>query len=125
MISAENNMNNPDLICLVLVTAPDSDTAELIANTLLEKELAACVNIYSGLRSLYRWEGKIQDDQEFLMMIKTRLELVKDHLIPMIQELHPYQVPEIIALPVVECAESYLNWIVSETSGNESHPLEG
>lgn len=125
MISAGNNMNNPDSICLVLVTAPDSDTAELIANTLLEKELAACVNIFPGLRSLYRWEGKIQEDGEFLMMIKTRSELVQDHLIPMIQKLHPYQVPEIISLPVVGGAESYLNWIVSETAGNKNHDLEG
>jgi periplasmic divalent cation tolerance protein len=117
-------MNNSDSIRLVLVTTPDSNTAELIANTLLEKELAACVNIYPGLRSLYRWEDKIQDDVEFLMMIKTRSELV-DHLIPLIQKLHPYQVPEIIALPVVGGAESYLNWIASETSGNRNQNLEG
>ena len=117
-------MNNSDSIRLVLVTTPDSNTAELIANTLLEKELAACVNIYPGLRSLYRWEDKIQDDGEFLMMIKTRSELVNDHLIPLIQKLHPYQVPEIISLPVVGGAESYLNWIVSETSGKDNRHLE-
>ena len=117
-------MDNYDAIRLVLVTAPDSDTAEQIAKTLLEKGLAACVNIFSGLRSIYRWEGKIQDDTEVLLMIKTRADLIKKHLIPIVQKLHPYQVPEIIALPVVGGGQSYLDWILSETTGIENKTLE-
>ncbi|MCJ7715810.1 MAG: divalent-cation tolerance protein CutA [Anaerolineales bacterium] len=114
-------MNKFDSVCLVLVTAPDSDTAVLIANTLLEKKLAACVNIYPGLRSIYRWEGKIQDESEVLMMIKTRVELIDTSLIPLIQELHPYQVPEIISLPISGGSEPYLSWIFSETTGMNDH----
>jgi len=109
---------------IVFITTPDLDTAESIANALLDKRLAACVNIFQGLRSMYHWEGKIEDDQEILLMIKTRAELLEKQLIPLVQKLHPYQVPEIIALPIVGGGQSYLDWILSETGGIESHNLE-
>ena len=117
-------MNQFESIRIVFITAPDLDTAESIAKALLEKRLAACVNIIPGLRSIYHWEGKIEDDQEILLMIKTRAELIEKQLTPLVQKLHPYQVPEIIALPVVGGGQSYLDWILSETGGIENHNLE-
>lgn len=117
-------MDQSESLRIVFITTPDLDTAESIANALLEKRLAACVNIFQGLRSMYHWEGKIEDDQEILLMIKTRAELLEKQLIPLVQKLHPYQVPEIIALPIVGGGQSYLDWILSETGGIESHNLE-
>ena len=105
---------NGDFI-LVLVTAPDQDLAELLAKTLVEKKIAACVNLISGMRSIYRWEGEVQEEQEVLLMIKTQTGLIENQLIPLVQELHPYDVPEIIALPIVAGEKNYLDWILSET----------
>jgi len=105
---------NSDLI-LVLVTAPDQDSAELLAKTLVEKKLAACVNLYPGLKSIYRWDGDVHEDKEMLLMIKTQATLFEDQLIPLVQELHPYDTPEIIALPIVAGEKNYLDWIQSET----------
>ena len=105
---------NGDFI-LVLVTAPDQDSAELLAKTLVEKKIAACVNLFSGMRSIYRWEGEVQEEQEVLLMIKTQKRLIENQLIPLVQELHPYDVPEIIALPIVAGEKNYLDWILSET----------
>ena len=105
---------NGDFI-LVLVTAPDQDLAELLAKTLVEKKIAACVNLFSGMRSIYRWEGEVQEEQEVLLMIKTQTGLIENQLIPLVQELHPYDVPEIIALPIVAGEKNYLDWILSET----------
>jgi periplasmic divalent cation tolerance protein len=110
-------MENNRQAVLVLVTAPDLETGELIARGLLERELAACVNISPGLISLYRWEGEIQRDPEVLLLIKTRSELLNDQLIPTIQELHPYQLPEIIVLPIIGGERNYLEWIHQVTPG--------
>lgn len=99
---------------LVLVTAPDRETAQAIARPVLQKRLAACVNILPGLTSLYHWEGEIQQDQEVLLLIKTRAALL-DELIPVIQGMHPYQVPEIIALEIAGGEKKYLEWILQET----------
>jgi periplasmic divalent cation tolerance protein len=100
---------------VVLVTVPDLETGEEIAGRLLERKLAACVNISPGLISLYHWQGEVQRDSELLLLIKTRLSLVSEELIPTIQELHPYQMPEIIALPIIGGESGYLDWILQET----------
>lgn len=113
-------MENDSQAILVLVTAPDLKTGEGIARGLLERGLAACVNISPGLISLYRWEGEIQRDPEVLLLIKTRPDLLNDQLIPAVQELHPYQLPEIIALPIVGGERNYLEWILEETAGRKS-----
>lgn len=102
---------------VVMVTVPDLDSGEKIASSLLDRKLAACVNIMPGLISFYRWQGEIQRDGELLLMIKTRQSLVNGRLIPAIQELHPYQLPEIIALPIVGGESGYLDWILQETLG--------
>ena len=110
-------MNNEKPIILVLVTAPDQESANLIAKALLEEKLAACVNILPGLTSLYNWEGELQDEQEVQLFIKTRLDLLDGKIIPLILGLHPYDLPEIIAIPVVGGSSPYLDWIINETEG--------
>ena len=101
-------------IVIILVTAGSEGEAEKIARTLVEERLAACVNLISPLRSIYRWEGKIQDDREWLLVIKTK----QTHFAAIearVKALHSYQVPEVIALPVVNGSEKYLEWVRGET----------
>jgi len=95
---------------MVLVTAPNEEEAAKIANDVVGAKLAGCVNIVRGIRSIYRWQGNIEDDAEVLMIIKTRHELFKA-LEMKVKELHSYTVPEIIALPIVEGSEGYLGWL--------------
>jgi len=99
-------------ICVIYSTAPPSQSAGL-ARSLIEKNLVACVNI-TPVRSLYRWEGEFCDDEEHLLIIKTRRELA-DNVITALKELHPNNVPEIIVLPVVAGYAPYLDWVHEET----------
>lgn len=101
---------------LVIVTAPDNQIARQIAGTLLEKEIAACVNISPSWTSIYHWEGKVQEDVEVLLFIKTLSGLLESELIPTILEVHPYEVPEIIALKVEDGESKYLQWIVDSVN---------
>lgn len=103
---------------LVLCTCPDRTAAERIAEIVVGERLAACVNIVPGLTSIYRWEGQIQRDAEWLLLIKTR-QAVYPPLEARIRELHPYQVPEIIALPIQVGAAAYLDWIAASTGAAE------
>jgi len=99
---------------VVMVTAPSGGKAAEIARALVEERLAACGNVLPGLRSLYRWEGKVQDDAEALLLLKTtrdRFEALRARLL----SLHPYQVPEVIALPVEAGHAAYLEWIAAST----------
>ena len=96
---------------VVLITAPSKEAGRQIASALLERKLAACVNILSPINSLYIWDQKIHDDEEALLIVKTRTELLKDGLIPAVKALHPYEVPEILALPVLLGLDSYLEWM--------------
>ncbi len=95
---------------LVLNTCPDAASAQRIAIALVDKDLAACVNIVPGLRSIYRWKGKRESADELLLIIKTR---VADYskLEAMIRELHPYELPEIIAVPIHAGLPAYLQWV--------------
>ena len=102
---------------LVMMTAPDKSTARKIAGVLIEKKFAACVNISPSWVSIYRWEGEIQEDSEVLMLVKTTSGLFDDQLVPCIQELHPYDLPEVIALPILAGEKNYLSWVVEEASG--------
>ena len=95
---------------VVYCTCPDQTVAERIAETVVGERLAACVNIVPGLTSIYRWEGQIQRDAELLLLIKTR-RAVYPLLEARIRVLHPYQVPEIIALPIQAGSAAYLDWI--------------
>ena len=104
----------PTAYIVVLCTAPDQQAARLIGERLVERRLAACVNIVPGLASVYRWEGAVHEDAETLLVIKTRRDLF-DEVAADIAAAHPYRVPEIIALPVVRGSASYLDWLAAET----------
>ncbi len=104
---------NP-LPLIILCTCPDPATAERIAETVVGERLAACVNIVPGLTSIYRWEGQMQRDSELLLLIKTR-QAVYPLLEARIRELHPYQVPEIVALSIRAGSAAYLDWIADHT----------
>lgn len=100
--------------CVVFVTVPTREVGRTIANALVVEQLAACTNIIGGIESVYMWEGKINQDAEELLVIKSQ-----QHLFPSlsnrIKSLHPYSVPEIISLPIENGSEDYINWIVSNT----------
>jgi periplasmic divalent cation tolerance protein len=101
---------------VALVTTGSEEEAKQIAETLVAEMLAACVNVMPAVTSIYRWEGELQRDQEWLLIIKSR-QGVLDELVRRVQALHSYDVPEIIALPVVGGSEQYLHWIVGEVQG--------
>ena len=102
-----------DLI-VVLVTCGSEEEALKIAKALIEEHLAACVNVISPIRSIYRWEGKIWDEREWLLIIKTQSHRFGE-LEKKVKSLHSYSVPEIVSLPIVEGSSSYLNWLVEMT----------
>ena len=98
----------------VLITAPDEENAARIGRALVEERLAACANIVKGIRSIYRWKEEIFDEPECLLLIKT----VADNftlLEKRVRELHPYEVPEIIAVKISEGSKPYLDWIEENT----------
>ena len=100
---------------LVLCTCPDSASAAAVATALLEEKLAACVNRVPGIRSVYRWQDHVEKDDEVLLLIKTRPALYAD-VERTILQLHPYEVPEVIGLPVSVGSEAYLKWIGDVTT---------
>lgn len=109
-------MEQAHLVCFC--TCPNREAAERIAETLVEEGHAACVNIVPGLTSVYRWQGKVQRDEELLLVIKTsaaayaRLEVA-------IQTLHPYELPEIIAVPIERGLDGYVRWIGEQTQRDD------
>lgn len=100
---------------VVLITVPSQESGEAIARRLVEQRLAACVNLVGPIRSLFTWEGKLNDEQEFMLVAKTTSDLFEDGLVPAVKSLHPYQVPEIIALPILMGSTEYLDWIQAST----------
>lgn len=102
-------------IIVCFVACKDENEAVNIAKALLKKKLCACVNIIKDMRSLYVWEGKLCDDREALMVIKT-VDKKFNALETEVKKLHSYDVPEIIALPVKDVSEPYLKWVV-ESAG--------
>ena len=98
---------------VVLVTAPSEATAVEIGRTLVDERLAACVNVVPGMRSFYRWKGSIEDSAEWLLVIKSSRERF-DALRTALEKLHSYEVPEVIALSVIDGSQNYLNWMDGE-----------
>ncbi|MCA9714556.1 MAG: divalent-cation tolerance protein CutA [Myxococcales bacterium] len=99
---------------LVLCTAPDDVVGARLARGLVEQRLAACVNMIAGVRSFYRWKGTLHDDAEVQLVIKSRRGRF-DALREWLGEHHPYDVPEVLALPIVAGSEPYLEWISAQT----------
>jgi periplasmic divalent cation tolerance protein len=100
---------------VVLTTLASADEAVTLIRALLERRLIACGNILPGVRSIYRWEGKVADEREVIVLLKTRAARI-EALEMAFAELHPYKVPELLALPVAAGLHKYLEWIDDETS---------
>jgi periplasmic divalent cation tolerance protein len=104
-----------DKILVISTCAAEAD-AERLARALLDARLAACVNLVPGVRSLYRWKGEIESEAEFMLIIKTSRDLFPA-LRAEIEKLHPYELPELLALPVLAGAENYLSWLQTNLRG--------
>ncbi len=107
-------MADRNQVVIVFVTAPDVEAAERVARGLVEERLAACVNIVPGLRSIYWWEEEVQSSAEVLLLLKARrqdLAVVTQR----VRELHPYTVPEVVAVKVEGGLDAYLAWVQRET----------
>ncbi len=101
-------------VFMVYCTCPDRDTASALARALVAENLAACCNVVEGLTSVYRWEGKVEEDPEVLLIAKTTWERYPA-LERSIQGNHPYELPEILAVPVTAGLAGYLDWVAEET----------
>jgi periplasmic divalent cation tolerance protein len=99
---------------IVFMTTSNEDEAARIGRALVEARLAGCVNIIRNIRSIYRWQGKLEDEKEVLMVAKTRQEFF-GALAAKVKELHSYKVPEVIAIPIVEGSTDYLQWLKEVT----------
>ena len=106
-IAEEDDMGDE---IVLLITTPSDDEAATIARALVHEHLVASANIISGIRSVFFWEGATQDERESLVILKSRMPLMKT-IIPRVKELHSYAEPEIIALPISAGSQSYLDWI--------------
>ena len=104
-------------VLLVVTNLPDRESAEAMARSLVERQLAACVNILQPCRSVYRWKGSVEWADEVPLMIKTS-EARYPELEAAIRERHPYEIPEIVALPVVNGLPEYLAWLIAESEAD-------
>jgi periplasmic divalent cation tolerance protein len=103
-------------VLIAYCTCPDQPSAERIAGALIDRRLAACVNLLPGVRSFFRWEGQVEDEREELLLIKTtedRMPALRDA----IAELHPYDVPELIAVRIADGLAPYTDWVREESTG--------
>jgi periplasmic divalent cation tolerance protein len=100
---------------VAFITAPDPACAEAIARALVEERLAACVNVLPGVRSIYRWEGAVQDEAETLLIVKTRAERAQA-LEARVRALHPYEVPEVLRVDAAGGSPPYLAWVLEESA---------
>ncbi|HOU54125.1 MAG TPA: divalent-cation tolerance protein CutA [Myxococcota bacterium] len=106
---------------VVLITAPAGEVAQGIARVLVEDRLAACVNRVPGVSSTYRWKGEVVEDAEDLLILKTTQDRL-EALLARVREIHPYTVPEVLALEVAAGATSYLDWVMAETRPSSRNP---
>ncbi len=109
----------PTPMAVVYCTCPDVTAAERLASTLVDERLVACVNLIPGVRSFFRWEGQVCDEAEVLLVIKTREALV-DELARRVADLHPYDVPEVISLPITGGLPDYLAWVAASTEDGDA-----
>jgi len=103
---------------LILTNVPDVASAEKLAHALIERRAAACVNVFAACRSIYRWQGTVETADEIPLLIKTTAENY-----PLVEEIvcaqHPYDVPELIAIPITHGLPAYLDWLATETEKHE------
>ena len=104
-------MPSPDEVFVVFSTFPSGDKAAEVARVLVEEQLVACVNIVPAIRSIYRWQGAVQEDAEVLAIIKTSRDQF-DAMTNRLTKLHPYELPEVIAIPLATGYGPYLAWVV-------------
>ena len=97
-------------LCIVLTTTHSTTSANEIAEALLERHLAACVQIVPGIRSLYRWEGKVVSDEEVQLIIKSTPQVI-DEAYNVVSAIHPYEIPQWVVLNSVQASENYLHWV--------------
>jgi len=102
---------------IILTTIGSREEAEPLAQQLVERRIAACVNIVGPIRSVYRWKGKIENEQEYLLLIKTTAAQAVQ-LRAAIHELHPYELPECVELAIEGGSEEYLGWLAGEVEGS-------
>ena len=107
---------SPRPIHLVFCSCPDPDTAQRLAPTLVQERLAACVSVLPAMVSVYRWQGAVEQAQEVLLLAKTAAERVPV-LIERLQALHPYELPEIVAVQAAAGLPAYLDWVADSTRG--------
>jgi len=105
-----------DGVSVVLATVPELEAGRRLARALLDERLIACANLVPGVTSLYRWQGQVQEDAEILVVMKTRTELVP-RLTERVTALHPYELPEVLALRVMDGLPAYCRWVLDETGG--------
>lgn len=103
------------VVTAVVTTAPNADVAEMLATRLVEERLAACANVIPGITSIFRWDGELQREGEVLVVFKTTAAAV-DALSERLSELHPYDVPEVLALPVPQGSDRYVAWVHDEVT---------
>ncbi len=99
-------------ICIALTTCPDQQVAREIANRLVEEKVAACVNIVPAIESIYQWEGKIEHDNEYLLIIKSNLQRI-EKAYNVVLCIHPYDVPEWLVIDIASGGQPYLDWMRS------------
>ena len=102
-------------VIVILTNVPDLQCGHTMAHALVEQGMAACVNLLPAVRSVYRWQGTVEEAAEVTLLVKTTTALYRK-VEAAIKAAHPYEVPEIIALPIVAGLPSYLDWVVSETN---------
>ena len=103
-------------LLLVMTSLPDEDAAKALAKRLIDAHLAACVQIQRGVKSIYRWEGRVCEEQEVVLVAKTTAEQWPA-ISAFIKQNHPYDVPEIIAHPITHSYADYARWVIAETTG--------
>ena len=102
---------------IILTTVSAVEEGESIANILVEKQLASCVNIIPNISSVYRWEGQIQSESEVLLLIKTTKDLEAE-VYREVQNVHSYDIPELITLPITNGSDAYLDWMTNSVRNN-------
>ena len=112
-----------DSVAVMITTVGSEEQGSKIAEALVERQLAACVNIIKRVRSIYRWKGELWDDEEFILLIKTRESLVAE-VQESVKKLHSYELPEVLSLPVSVMDERVKSWIFESTVQKADQPAE-